>query len=477
MTIRDVVTWWRFLAVVPALVVGCDAEPPPPSTAFAFAIDSVGETLRIDLLVPLNDPGLTLEATPLEADWVIGGTGSADSLVRFSRLADITPDGEGGLFAVDDRLREVLLIDSGGRLLDRFGREGDGPGEFRNPWAIERVDDRLLVWQGSSTATFQLFTLAGQGLASTPIPVPGDWVRPVNRHPHINAPGRQHSPEDVARRMVVLDSAHFAHLLETDESARLNSTDGGFVASEEPRFAYVIRYAMDSPSGPRIAVRDTLAVLPGTPVTAFDRIPGGPVLFEQPTFSARPVIAAGSDWYAIGHGDRRELNVFAADGSLRTVLRFAAVRPIVDDESKRDIARWILAMRMANSEVSREIFHSTSRGELVEWVEGTAFELTAFSERFPFVDRLLGAGDCLLLTTIEPRNTPDRGGWTFILIRIDGEGVFGPFRIMGGGDEPMYFDRSGGWVAAFDAQRVFVTQRDQWGEFSVGRYTLPGVRC
>lgn len=58
----------------------------------------------------------------------------------------------GGVTAVaDDGLRNVRAFDASGRLLWTFGREGDGPGEFRSVGGLWLAPDGTLgVWDGAS---------------------------------------------------------------------------------------------------------------------------------------------------------------------------------------------------------------------------------------------------------------------------------------------------------------------------------------
>jgi len=68
----------------------------------------------------------------VEDSLLTGGLQSRDAPVFF-RVTDLLPLPSGEVAVLDRGNCEVLILDGMGRLVDRLGREGDGPGEFREP--------------------------------------------------------------------------------------------------------------------------------------------------------------------------------------------------------------------------------------------------------------------------------------------------------------------------------------------------------
>lgn len=73
-------------------------------------------------------------------------------------------DRRGRIFIPDWRSDEVLVFDRNGRFSFKFGRTGQGPGEFQRPTTLCIWDDRVLVRE-ASTNRFQLFDLGGKYLS------------------------------------------------------------------------------------------------------------------------------------------------------------------------------------------------------------------------------------------------------------------------------------------------------------------------
>ena len=111
------------------------------------------------------------EAWRLEPDLVAG---EVEGPLAFGRINWVAPNGEDGMLVLDGQAHRVHVFDSTGTLVQSFGREGDGPGEFRAPAAVTRVDDgRIAVAQGYPPVLHWL-TETGDFLGSTRLPMDGD---------------------------------------------------------------------------------------------------------------------------------------------------------------------------------------------------------------------------------------------------------------------------------------------------------------
>lgn len=81
----------------------------------------------------------------LHEAWRQGGDGEDDILLGQIGAAISGCDGE--VYALDSQLAQVLVFDSRGRHLRTLGREGEGPGEFRQPTGLSLAADGGLVVQ------------------------------------------------------------------------------------------------------------------------------------------------------------------------------------------------------------------------------------------------------------------------------------------------------------------------------------------
>lgn len=67
----------------------------------------------------------------------------------FGRVSAAAFGGSGRIYVLDALSHRVSVFEAGGRFVGRFGRRGNGPGEFSRPWAMA-VDgrDSAFVWDG-----------------------------------------------------------------------------------------------------------------------------------------------------------------------------------------------------------------------------------------------------------------------------------------------------------------------------------------
>lgn len=162
------------------VLAGCGSGEPRRTGELTGFVEELNGTRVLTLSHSLVDVAAgAVEATSLRSDQRIGG----EDTLWFGSVTDVAvlPDGR---FAVFDRMeKQILLFDAAGSLVRRIGREGDGPGEFRAPWALEAVGGALVAWQDSPTQTFTVLDTTGKVLATSGAQVPGDWPRIPYRQP------------------------------------------------------------------------------------------------------------------------------------------------------------------------------------------------------------------------------------------------------------------------------------------------------
>lgn len=407
-----------------------------------------------------------VEAVRLAPELSVGGDDdSIGMLVDVTSLRD-------GRFAVLDRMeRRIIIYDSLGTVLTRFGREGRGPGEYMAPYAIATTHDgRLVVWQSDPSLTFTVLDPEdGAVLATGPHQVQGDWGRPFFRHPLISPYGRQQGPEDVSRRLGAYGADGFLHQLQEDEQefALSNTTlEGGILKT------FLIHYDRSA------RVVDTVAVIAGSPTRELRRLGEGFIAFGEPLFAGRPVWAAGDDWIAIGHGDSTSMVIRGLDGGILARLHFPARREPVGEEDRLEAARWGMAIRFIDHSTSREMAEGLSRRKLREAAAYDAEHFLFFADVMPTVSAAYAYGQCLFLAGPSATDWADGTALTWIAVNVAQGTVEGVLRL----DPPREsvlprLERKGTAVRDFDDRWAYVIHRDEDGLSYAQRYRLPEMRC
>jgi len=104
----------------------------------------------------------------LDEEWRRGGE---DDDILFGVVSQLVRDGEGNVYLLDGQLSEVQVLSSGGEHLRTIGREGEGPGEFRNA-------SDLFLGPGGTLGVLQIFPgkivmLETDGTPAGNFPLPG----------------------------------------------------------------------------------------------------------------------------------------------------------------------------------------------------------------------------------------------------------------------------------------------------------------
>ncbi|MEZ4386307.1 MAG: hypothetical protein R3D98_01770 [Candidatus Krumholzibacteriia bacterium] len=135
------------LAVATLLAGACLASPP--------------------VVTSTHDPALPVEILPARELWRL----SDDDDEILGQIGDVTTDAEGNALLLDLSFNTVRIVDADGRSVGTVGREGDGPGEFRNPDQVLALPDgRIGVTQ---IIPGKIITLHRDGTPGEPVAVPG----------------------------------------------------------------------------------------------------------------------------------------------------------------------------------------------------------------------------------------------------------------------------------------------------------------
>jgi hypothetical protein len=96
----------------------------------------------------------------------IGSADAADPAYVFGEVVDAAPDPLGRVWVLDRQAKELRVFDAAGRHVRTVGREGAGPGEFRNPIGLT-WDAQGRVWVvDTSNQRYEVFDTAGRHVRS-----------------------------------------------------------------------------------------------------------------------------------------------------------------------------------------------------------------------------------------------------------------------------------------------------------------------
>ncbi len=275
-----IVSWPPSAAVMAALVTvlgsGCDEQAAP---APRIEIDSAGvgivnsDPLGSDAMCSLGD----------EPTFYIGDSEESEEQ-WFTRVLGVARLSDGSVAVADDYSSEVRIFDKTGSHVRSMGREGEGPGEFKNLWLMWRLPGDTL-WVGDyRPQRYHVY-------AST-----GDWIRTVTMDPFYLNPSRAGG---------VL--ANGVSINARDERARRQDFS-------TPDKRHVEAH------GPDGKLMGILASLPGR---TFGQVDDGTLNYNlDPWFDASPSIDAEGRTIAIANGRDPEVRVLDDEMRLRLIIRW-----------------------------------------------------------------------------------------------------------------------------------------------------------
>ncbi len=128
---------------------------------FLLSASGLADAADVPRTIDVDGPAQGVQPLALRELWRVGGE---DEEVLFGRITDLKRHPDGNLFVLDNQLCHVVVISPAGEHLRDISREGDGPGELRQPMGLVFLaDDVLAVGMGFPG---KLVTL---GLDGTPL--------------------------------------------------------------------------------------------------------------------------------------------------------------------------------------------------------------------------------------------------------------------------------------------------------------------
>lgn len=268
------------------------------------------------------------------------GTTDGPPMTQLFRVEDALRLPDGRIVVLNRGTREVRFFDATGSFMSSLGRDGEGPGEFRDPIEISLLTpDSLVVWDWELNRVSVLT-------------VDGVFVRAFNLQPTAPNPTGRIDIADHGRTVVI--ASHEVRI----------PNDSGLM----PQRLLLLRYDVEG------VLQDTVAILPYGSMGVIDsesRMAGGPL------FDARASFAIDGTNLYLADGSEPEVRIL--NGSLELVR----------------IVRWTPPDRTVTPEdVDRY------KRERLEGLSGSAlqllrkrYEAVPVSDQFPAVSSILVGSD------------------------------------------------------------------------------------
>lgn len=330
---------------------------------------SVGDSAGIRIVENTPEASSDSCVVSSEPDVEIG-TREGTSEYQLYRVMDATRLSDGRIAVVNQGSSEIRLYDARGRFLHAFGREGEGPGEFRNVFQVWSTEGDTLIVGDYRPWRFFRFTPDGTLLGElTPRPL------------YPNRPDVTGVLDDgtfvLGRECCRTSEPGFhelhLHLVRHDRSGEITDTIGVYHRGRE---GYLSREA---------------------------RFRG------RPLFEASARVAAASDHIVIGLGTEREVRILGRDGGLETILRWSGPERKVTDAAVETYRKQTLARYEDQPELRRR------------FAEPLASEDRPVADRFPAHGTVhLDAIGNIWVQKYPRPSWPQDDGMRWLLFRRDG---------------------------------------------------------
>lgn len=390
----------------------------------------------------------------LESDLDVGSDSGP-----FDVIGDVAAFPDGRLAVLDAGTDEVIVLSPHGHVISRFGRVGDGPGEFRSPIAILVLGDRIVVIQADPYRTFTAFDTTGRVAATAGAPVSGDWQAMVSHGPRLPVDDWARSAsqsEDVTRRFGVTDDADMLVQLQPDDLDQRSATRSQRLP------AHLLRF------DDRFRLIDTLVGFLGIETVPDRVVMAGAVRHPAvPLFARRPVWASGRGWLAVGSSEDTSVSILTHDS---TVVVAAVAWPHganeVSQADRMDVARWTGDYTLRYVPSARAAANAMSHKDIDRMLQAQAARLP-FATREPELMAMYGAGSCLWLFGFAPADYIDGTAHTAVILDVRKGRLVDVVRV----------PRRDGRIRAVDLTGVYVTYRDSLNVYHLERYPAAYRSC
>lgn len=307
----------RVVRFVPILALGAVALAVPACGVADDDAPAISVHDSAGIRIVENTPEASSDSCRISSEASVEiGTRAGSSKYQLHRVLDATRLSGGRIAVVNQGSSQIRLYDPHGRYLHAFGRQGEGPGEFRTVFQIWSTEGDTLVVGDYRPWRFFRFTTDGTLL---------EEARPLPLYPD--------SP-DV---MGILDDGTFVLGREC-----CRTTEPGFHDMQ----LHLLRHRR---SGELI---DTIGVYPRGRLGVLSREAG---LVGTPLFEAKTRIAAAGDRIIVGLGTEREVRVLSPHGGLQAIVRWSGPDRKVTDAAVDTYRARTLARHEDRPELRRRL--------------------------------------------------------------------------------------------------------------------------
>ncbi|MBK6493784.1 MAG: hypothetical protein IPG05_01545 [Gemmatimonadetes bacterium] len=167
------------------------AYPPFIDSDLGQMIRQCVYSLRLLALLPAPVLGQAVGSGSLRGsiELSIGGPAESRPDYLFEAVSGLYLASDGRLFAAEPKADRVRVYDAAGRLLQAFGRSGEGPGDFRFPCCLS-LDAVGQLWvRDAGLSRYSVYSLTGPAQLSRTIKMPEVSQTPTSR-PHWGPSGQ-----------------------------------------------------------------------------------------------------------------------------------------------------------------------------------------------------------------------------------------------------------------------------------------------
>jgi hypothetical protein len=374
-------------------------------------------------------------------------------------IADVEALPGGRVALVLRDLREVVVLRDG-VVERRFGRRGEGPGEFRSPLAVESTDSGFAVLDRDK---IELFGTDGASTGRPRLPWLPDWSLQMFKTPYVffRAP-YQSGPEDMSRRLAQFGTDFI--VLGGERGISVQPPQAG-----KPEYLPLSilhlstrTLAADSIGSVRGSARllSTIMITDsrGQPMTDAMR----PV--DEPLFGARPLVAGTATWFAVFDPARDRVAITAPALAERRVIAWPNDSVSLTDSARVQAYDWLTRDFIAgapNEADARKWERYLQRETFAQKLRES--QSSPMSATLASVAAMYATERCLWLVGTDLRDFSDGTGHWGIAVDIETGEAHGPIRLA----------RRGSELKDVGFGFAYFTSRTDDGEFIVERTPLP----